>query len=1004
MRVSLKGRARWGLAVAASLWAACGGQLPAGSASDNRVDAEVVEVHEGARAAGDVLRAERGDGGALDVVVGDGRRDEGRAEAWALWQSVMSPVAQGAPHEEGAPSGRRPRCLANGCGSNGVWVESREGFVQRFAWAEVRDSKLRKEKDPTRLVEALLRDKAMKVSVFEAPVVELAAEGKTKAMPVYALAARVYARAGKAVLRLSVNGQVALALNGKTVHEEGGDQYLLTDHRSVPVELEEGWNTFAIRLEKLGTYAVKFAMRLRAADGAPLAEVGWDVPLTGEGADPCAPLSVELSRDITEAGWSVSGKVLAKGLMPAELPKNVGLFRDKVALASVPFDMDQTETRVEANLGPDDLGAIALEVDGVRCEVMEGSPMASGRKRWLELRGAVRGLDDAVLGPRGRESLDYVLEDIRGGIVAGGGRRLDAMFGLLEREVAHAKAGRSPFQQPGLHLRAYRSDYDGTLQRYVILVPQRYGMKAEHPLVVLAHGLAYTPEDMMRIAFGKPSGPGEAFRSGALWKWNPPEPPGDAIVVAHDGYGNAGQRPPGEVDVRRVIDEVKAAYRVDARRVSISGFSLGGSVSFWVPFHAASVFSAAAPLCGYPNLDEYGTVRAAKKKAWEGRLLEEEGVMAYLENGKYLPLWMVHGSQDGPRRSELVHDRYKALDYRSDLEVLQAGHNVWDETFEDDKLLKSLVRAQRPEVAPKPVLRSGRYRWAENFWLRIDRFEDEGRFGELSGRVEKGKKQLEVSTKGVTRFTLVGSELGVHAREPREIVVDKQSLGEHVVGEGLTLSFENRWKIEEKGGAGRAADGGFTKRAGVEGPIGDVWFGPALVIYGTAIVSEIEVNRLAAERHRMHSPWIDLRLPVKADTEVTEADLVGRSLVLIGRPASNLVTRRIEKALGEAGIRFVGEAIELGEARFEGADVGISVIRPSPFDADRYVVLHAGVGPEGTLSSRYLPEFGPDYLVYEGRMRATFGDRILGRREVLAGGFFDAEWRLVRERVGKGER
>jgi dienelactone hydrolase len=112
---------------------------------------------------------------------------------------------------------------------------------------------------------------------------------------------------------------------------------------------------------------------------------------------------------------------------------------------------------------------------------------------------------------------------------------------------------------------------------------------------MLAHGLHYTPEDMMRIALAKPSGPGDAYRHGSIYKWDPPEPPSGAILVAHDGYRNAGQRPPGEVDVRRVIDEVQAAYRIDRRRVSISGFSLGGSVAFWVPFHAFSVFSATTP-------------------------------------------------------------------------------------------------------------------------------------------------------------------------------------------------------------------------------------------------------------------------------------------------------------------------------------------------------------------------------------------------------------------------
>jgi hypothetical protein len=915
---------------------------------------------------------------------------------------------------------------------------------------DIRDGKLAKERDPQRLLERVEAAQAMRAVVFGAPVVELEAEGKSKgAARVHLLAARVFAPAGEAVLRLSVNGAVAVALNGEVVHEEEGDQYLLVDHRSVPVVLREGWNTFAIRAEKVGTYAVKFAMRLRGRDGRPLSGVAWDIPAEGLSGDapqatkdPCAPLAVSFSREVTEGGWKVGARVEARGLLPWPPPKWVALTdgtdgvdpkgtatlpprespasRTQAAVSggslgaavavgaagaggtdSVAFDPDVSETHMSREIPAGASAAVALEVDGVKCEVLEPPGREAERRRWLALRDAVAGLDGARLGPGEADSFAFLLEDTHRQISEvgkGSPKALEAGLAGFERVIATARAGKPPFGGPGLHVRAYRSEYDGTLQRYVVLLPRSIGREAPHPLVVLAHGLAYTPEDMMRIALGKPSGPGEARRSGVIWKWDAPEPPDDAILVAHDGYGNAGQRPPGEMDVRRVIAEMRAAYRVDRLKISIAGFSLGGSVAFWVPFHSPSLFSGAGPLCGYPNLHEYGSVRGAKKRAWEPRLLDEEGVVAYAEGGRYLRLWMVHGSADNPKRSELIHARYKALDYHSELEILQAGHNIWDETFAEDRLLRSLVRAQRPEVAPKPVVSAGRYRWAENFWLRIDRFEDEGRFGQLSGAIQKKQDRVEVATKAVSGFSLLGGELGGRAEEPQEIVIDGQRLGKHVVGVELAwVKGADGWK---KAGEPRAAG----KRAGVEGPLGDVWFGPALVVYGTAIVSEIEVNRLAAERHRMYSPWVDLRLPVKADTEVTEADLVGRSLVLIGRPATNRLTARVAEALEAAGIVFEADAIRVGGQRFDGADVGISVIRPSPFDPERYVVVHAGVGPEGTLSSRYLPEISPDFLVYDGRIRAVFGDRILGKREVLAGGFFDADWKLEPELVGRGGR
>ena len=916
---------------------------------------------------------------------------------------------QAAVKELPGPSTRRPACLVAGdaCAfGKDAWVETREGFVTRWAMLAITDAKQKKEADPALLLAQV--GARMQALVVAGPVIELAPDGKLEGKapaPVWLLATRVFAaRAQPARLMLSLNGAVRVALNGKTVHEERGDQYMLVDHRTVSVALVAGWNTFAVRLEKLSPYAVKLAMRLRAADGQPLTGLAWGLPGTVSQGDrvggtgganaTCEALATTIAPHWTATGWSVKADVAAHGLLPWPLPHKVELRVGTSTVAVHDFDGDATSRELEAEV-PEGPSTVAVAVDGVVCGRLDLRAI-SVRARYLAAWKALAAIDPKRLGPGDRESLDYQFEDVRGLLEAAASgeapRRLEGALQHLETHVHAIAAGRKPFDEPGLHVRAYRSDYDGKLQRYLVIVPKVYARGDAAPLVMLAHGLDYTPEDMLRIALAKPSGPGEALRSGAIYRWDPPEPPSGAILVAHDGYGNAGQRAPGEVDVRRVIDEMKAAYRIDPRRVSISGFSLGGSVAFWVPFHAPSVFSAAAPLCGYPNILEYRSVKAAVKKPWEARLLDEDGVAPYAEGGKYLPLKMVHGALDGPSRSELLHNRYKTLRYPSELDIPQLGHNVWDKAFEDGTLLKWLAARRRPAVAPQPVVRSGRYRWGTNYWLAIERFEDDAQFGQLDGSF-KGDR-IQVATRNVGAFSILGRELGERAQKPQTFVIDGRNLGEHVVGPGGALHLARGggqgWSVTPT--VDRAA---YAKRPGLEGPIGDAWYGPLIVVYGTQVPAELEVNRLTAERLSMHAPWIDLRVPVLADVAVTEADLVGRSVVLVGRPATNLLTARAAPALEAAGIRFTDHALEVDGRHFEGPEVGISVIRPSPFDPNRYLVLHAGLGPDGTLSARYLPELSPDYLVYDSRMRAVFGDRILGPREALMGGFFDSHWALT---------
>jgi len=902
-----------------------------------------------------------------------------------------------------SPVTRLPPCLREGrpCAfAEAPWVEGREGFVNAWGALELTDAKRRKETDPASLLERVGPE--LRPLVVAGPVVELAPQGaleRKAAAPVWLLATRVHVPdARHARLMWSVNGAARVALNGRVVHEEVGDQHLLPDHRTIPITLAAGWNVFAIRLEKVSPYAVKLAMRLRAPDGMPLEGLAWALP---EGVAPatgaaCQALEASLSPRLAPNGWRLEARVASRGLLPWPLPAKAELRVGGVVGAERALDPDRAVVDLEADAAdPSPGAAIAVEllVDGVACarvDVVHVPERARHLAAVAKLE-VVRG-DAARLGKGDGESLEYQARDVRSLIeeAARGDRprRLEGALAHFEAHVEGAAAGARPFQAPGLHVRAYRSEYDGSLQRYVVVVPRTYRDTDPAPLVMLAHGLAYTPEDMMRIALGKPSGPGEALRSGAFYRWDPPEPPAGAILVAHDGYGNAGQRAPGEVDVRRVIDEMKAAYRIDPRRVSISGFSLGGSVAFWVPFRTPSEFSAAAPLCGYPNILEYRSVKNARKRPWEPRLLDEEGVAPYAEGGRYLPLRMVHGAMDAPQRSELIHDRYKTLRYSSDLDVPPLGHNVWDHAFEDGKLLKWLAARRRPAVAPQPVVRSGRYRWSSNYWLRIDRFADESHFGQIDGAF-KGDR-LQVTTRNVNAFTLLGHELGERADKPQTIVVDGRALGTHVVGEALHVGrVDGGWAVVD--GFHREPT---HKRPGLEGPLGDVWFGPLVVVYGTRMPAEIEANRLTAERMAMHAPWIDLRVPVIADVDVQDADLVGRSVVLVGRPATNLLTERVALALAEVGIRFLDGALAVGEQRFEGPEIGLSVIRPSPFDAERYLVLHAGLGPDGTLSARYLPELAPDILVYDSRMREVFGDRILGPREALLGDFFDASWRL----------
>ncbi|PIE17032.1 MAG: hypothetical protein CSA66_06935 [Proteobacteria bacterium] len=883
-------------------------------------------------------------------------------------------------------------------------MESRAGFANRFLVGGPFTNRMhRRIRDLAPLMQTLSQlDVQWRAQAFDGPIVELAPFerlGNKDPIPFWLLRARVWSSALQDVaLETGGTGKIDLFLAGERVHQVDSKDRTLRAHRRVVATFDQGWNDITVRLEKMSPNGVSFSLRVRRLDGQPVAGLRWALPQgAGPGAGLCDAVDLALTQRATEDGWTLAASARAEGLLPqrAETRWAIAVDGAPAPLAEGPLAMAAlaTEARtLEATLPAAGAEAtVALIVDGERCRERTILHRDTLRRRLLSAEAAVAEVATG-LAEGTRASLAYhatrtraLLEDNdpREALVA-------EDVAALEQLLATARSGRDPYEAlGGVVTRAYRSAYDGSLRRYVVLVPPSYLRRpnARFPVVVAAHGLLYSPEDMARIISGTPSRPGRALSKASRQFAFPDH---GALVVAHDGYGDAGHRPPGEVDILRVIAEVKAAYRVDPDRVSLTGFSLGGSVGFWVPLHSPDLFSAAAPLCGYPNLSEYGRVRWQHKRPWEEVIIDHDSPARFADNGRYLPLRIVHGERDRPERSKVVVDRYRALSYRVDFEIPKGrGHHIWDDAYQDGTLVRWLARQRRPSTAGRPVLKTARYRWNKAYWLRLDRFARWGAFGELRGRLDKRRRRIIVDTDNVSAFTIVASGLEAIRDDRRELVVDGQGLGTVGLDADLFLGRgdDGRWRLTDL--VDVPAD---HKRPGLEGPLRDLWYEPFVVVYGTQDPLQTEANRMTAQAVSRYSPWIDLAAPVFADTELQPHELAGRHVVLVGNPASNLHTRAaVARGLP---VTFEADALVFDGHRYEGEDVGISTILPSPFDEDRYLVLHAGVGAQGTLSARFLPEWAPDYLVYDSRIRARWWDYVLGPREVLAGGFYDEAWQV----------
>jgi predicted esterase len=829
-------------------------------------------------------------------------------------------------------------------------------------------------------------------------------KGGAKATPVashYVLSGHlVSGRAERVLFAAGAAGRFRLSVDGSRLIDvtRQADPAPFRDETRAPFELSRGVHRIVVEIEQSTTAPTGFWLRTRTPEGGPVPDLLF-TPGPDARCVPAELVRTEITKRPVPGGFSVEIRPSFVGLgprRPVDLPYRVELSTDK-GPARV---LAEGAMRFAAVGTPEGLLTVpaAIEKAGTyTLGVTVGEGLSARREDKLVYRGALHQRVLELAGKRGaieqwslsagdKDSLLHHLDGLVENLAQG-----DPDLPWIKRQTAEAEGlvaalgkGESPYAtKTGIVRRAYRSPLDGRLQPYGVYVPRAHRPGGKPlPLVVAAHGLGNRPEIALRVVVGE--APESGFNGIQEARHVPALPDLGAFIVAPWGYGNAGQRHLGEEDVLRVVAEMRAHYPIDERRISITGYSLGGTVAFVVPLHYPDVFSASAPLCGYPNLLGWDSIRKAPHTPWEKVLLQKRYIVNWAENGLHLPLAIVHGGKDDPARSELVVDRYKSLGYTHKFDVQEdLDHNVWDYGYEDGDMIGWLKARRRPDVPARVRFVTGEYRYDRAYWVRLLGMEALDRFADIDARHDRSRREIVVTTKNVASFALDLAKGSL--AESARVVVD----GRPVEG---PFAAETLFVVKKDGTFERAAaepSRAGKKRTGVSGPLDDVDGHPKVIVYGTLDPVERQTNRAVAE-HFASFDTFAARYPVKADVDVTDADIAATSLVLIGNSRTNRVTAALE---GGLPVRFEPGAIVFRGQRFEGEDVGVSFIHPHPRNEREYVVVHAGARWTGTLASRHLPRFAPDFLVYDGRIAVQRGGHVLARREVLSGGFFDDDWK-----------
>jgi poly(3-hydroxybutyrate) depolymerase len=808
-------------------------------------------------------------------------------------------------------------------------------------------------------------------------------------------------RAGHYLLLLGVDDGVRVLVDGKAVYSRDDARPVRDDDDAIGLDLTAGDHAIVLKLhQRSGAWA----FRARFVETSLAPPPGAYLELAGTTADDARALATKMS-------WvSLDRAFDAASDPPRYRPKLTVRFPEG-APRGVPL---RVTTKLESTFELD-AGGVPVTAAGVGELVVALPPVAPFTgSRSLESTIAGRDVKHVFAGrpqaeqalvrmtkalaslpaeaswlPDGSRTTAEFLASRLTSLLAKGDYDLEAQVDEakdLDRIAAALEKRADPFEtRTGPMRRAIRSRHDGEPTEFGLYVPTWYrpGSKARLPLVVGLHGLNGYPLGMMRWLFGgddpkKPQG-WEDRHIGTL-------PAVDAIIVTPEAHGNTLYRELGEDDVMQIVAWAMKTYPIDPARITITGPSMGGIGSAAIPFHHPQMFAAAMPLCGYHSYLIRGDVAGHPIRPWERFLAEERSNVMWAENGEHLPLYIVHGTKDLPEaNSGVLIERYEKLNFSIKHEHPDSGHNVWQETYEDLKGLKWLLRRSL-DLHPSHVsFKTTRTRWNKSAWVTVDEIASETGWADVDARV-RGKSKITLKTTNVAELSLARDPKLLPAGGAIDVTVDGHS---ESFDEGEAIVLHKDGSAWAKGPASHA---GLYKHGTVTGPIRDVYNDPILFVW--ADDDEARANEEVARAFAKIRFGVQVSYPMMSDAEFLargEPLANDRALFLVGR--KNRVLAALEKT-SPFPVRVEDSAVTVGATRFTGHELGAAFIRPNPARPDRYVVVMAGADVTGMLRATSLPDLLPDFVVWDEGLAPARGKVLLGAASVRAGGVFKNDWSL----------
>jgi hypothetical protein len=306
-----------------------------------------------------------------------------------------------------------------------------------------------------------------------------------------------------------------------------------------------------------------------------------------------------------------------------------------------------------------------------------------------------------------------------------------------------------------------------------------------------------------------------------------------------------------------------------------------------------------------------------------------------------------------------------------------AMHGSPAEEFRDPAFYQWLLANKRQPYPKQVKFVVPNLRDNSAWWVGVDQLSSPAEIASIDGKIDN--QNVTVTTTNASAISLLLDKRLAPAGTALSISIDGQPVIAATIGDiPATLKLV---RTNGNWAAGTIPAG--QKRHGLSGPIDDFQRDRFIFVYGTG--GDDAQKAAMAKRGKSMADWgLGAVFSVKADTEVTDADLKDATLLLIGTPKNNQLTAKIADGLP---LHWTETGLALGNITVDGPGSSACITVPNPLSPNHYAVIITSVDDYG-------------YQIWNNRNPG--GDYVIGKTNpnqdkptflLVSRGWFDNNWK-----------